>query len=46
MNGTSLVNSYNAATAAGLPFPKIPQVNTMINLNHTSRPVFYGYETL
>lgn len=42
MNGTNFYNSYTSAKAAGLPFPKIPPVYTMINLNHTSRPVFYG----
>ncbi|KAG8845363.1 hypothetical protein FRB96_002521 [Tulasnella sp. 330] len=42
MNGTNLYNSYTSAKAAGLPFPTIPPVVTMLNLNHTSRPVFYG----
>lgn len=42
MNGTSLGITYNAAKAENLPFPKIPSVKTMINLNHTAKPVFYG----
>ena len=42
MNGTSLVITYQTAMSAGLPFPQIPDVNTMINLNHTSKPIFYG----
>ncbi|KAL7422107.1 hypothetical protein Q5752_002750 [Cryptotrichosporon argae] len=42
MNGTSFVNTAKLATLAGLPFPRVPDVNTMLNLNHTSRPVLYG----
>ena len=26
----------------GLPFPKIPSTNTILNLNHTLFPTFYG----
>ncbi|KAG8845364.1 hypothetical protein FRB96_002522 [Tulasnella sp. 330] len=42
MNGTNFHNTYISAKATGLPFPTIPPVVTMLNLNHTSRPVFYG----
>ncbi|KAE9397529.1 FabD/lysophospholipase-like protein [Gymnopus androsaceus JB14] len=45
-NGTTLHNSADMAKTFGLPFPKLPSVNTMLNLNHTLFPVFYGcYET-
>ena len=42
MNGTNLVNTYTAAKAAGLPFPQIPPVNTLLNLNLTAKPVLFG----
>ncbi|KAE9387640.1 FabD/lysophospholipase-like protein [Gymnopus androsaceus JB14] len=45
-NGTTFHNSADMAKTFGLPFPTIPSVNTMLNLNHTLFPVFYGcYET-
>lgn len=30
------------AKAQNLSFPKVPSVNTMLNLNHTLFPTFYG----
>lgn len=42
MNGTTLLNTYNTATSAGIPFPKIPSVRTMLNKNYTSTPTFFG----
>ena len=45
MNGTSIYNTHLAAAQAGLAFPRIPDVNTILNLDHTSKPVFYGQAT-
>lgn len=42
MNGTNFLNSYLTATSAGIPFPKLPSVNTFLNKNYTSRPTFFG----
>ncbi|KAI0689772.1 FabD/lysophospholipase-like protein [Cytidiella melzeri] len=42
MNGTSFVNTANWAQYNNLSFPKIPTANTMLNLNHTLFPTFYG----
>ncbi|RAK95077.1 lysophospholipase [Aspergillus ibericus CBS 121593] len=41
-NGTNLYNTYTAAKAAGLPFPVIPPVKTMMNLNYTIHPQLFG----
>ena len=42
MNGTTFVNTYLAAKAANLSFPEVPSVNTLINLNYTHQPTFFG----
>lgn len=42
MNGTTLLNTYETATRAGLAFPRIPSVRTMLNKNYTSTPTFFG----
>ncbi|PYH90002.1 lysophospholipase [Aspergillus ellipticus CBS 707.79] len=41
-NGTNLYNTYVAANNTGIPFPIIPPVNTLMNLNYTTHPVFFG----
>ncbi|OJJ42302.1 hypothetical protein ASPZODRAFT_125778 [Penicilliopsis zonata CBS 506.65] len=41
-NGTNLYNTYRAANATGLPFPVIPPVNTLMNMNYTTHPAFFG----
>ncbi|KAI0093717.1 FabD/lysophospholipase-like protein [Irpex rosettiformis] len=41
-NGTNFINTADWAKKQGLPFPKVPTVNTMLNLNHTLFPTFYG----
>ncbi|OJZ83665.1 hypothetical protein ASPFODRAFT_140016 [Aspergillus luchuensis CBS 106.47] len=41
-NGTNLYNTYLAANATGLPFPVIPSSKTMMNLNYTLHPQFFG----
>ncbi|RDH34733.1 lysophospholipase [Aspergillus welwitschiae] len=41
-NGTNLYNTYLAANATGLPFPIIPSSRTMMNLNYTLHPQFFG----
>lgn len=42
MNGTTFRNTYETATSAGIPFPKVPSVRTMLNKNYTSTPTFFG----
>lgn len=34
MNGTSFINTYDWAVGNQLPFPKIPDVNTMLNVSN------------
>ncbi|UNI16366.1 Lysophospholipase [Purpureocillium takamizusanense] len=42
VNGTSLQNTARSASQGGIPFPKIPKVETMITRNFTSQPTFFG----
>lgn len=42
MNGTTFRNTYETATRAGIPFPKVPSSRTMLNKNYTSQPTFFG----
>ncbi|KAG9013268.1 hypothetical protein FRB93_000791 [Tulasnella sp. JGI-2019a] len=42
MNATSFRNTYLSAKLAGVPFPVLPSVNTFLNMNYTSKPVFFG----
>ena len=42
MNGTNLLNTAKAASAAGLAFPAIPEPYTMLNKNYTAKPVIFG----
>lgn len=42
MNGTNFINTGIAAAQAGIRFPKLPSVQTMLNKNYTSRPTFFG----
>ncbi|KAI0698289.1 FabD/lysophospholipase-like protein [Cytidiella melzeri] len=42
MNGTNFVNTADWAKHHNLSFPKVPTTNTMLNLNHTLFPTFYG----
>jgi len=41
-NGTTLGNTAHAAAEGNIPFPSIPDVNTMIALNMTKQPTFFG----
>jgi lysophospholipase len=41
-NGTNIIDTYNAATAAGLKFPKVPNAQTFIDFQYNQLPVFFG----
>ncbi|EIM88993.1 FabD/lysophospholipase-like protein [Stereum hirsutum FP-91666 SS1] len=41
-NGTTFINTAKWAKAQNLSFPTVPSTNTMLNLNHTLFPTFYG----
>ena len=42
MNGTSLIDTAAYAAANNVPFPKVPDQETFINLNLTLFPTFFG----
>jgi len=42
MNGTNFVNTAEWAKGNQLPFPEIPDVNTILNLEFTTFPTFFG----
>ncbi|KAJ7181043.1 FabD/lysophospholipase-like protein [Mycena filopes] len=42
MNGTNLINTAAMAIANNVPFPKLPDVNTILINNYTLAPVFFG----
>ncbi|KAJ0340844.1 hypothetical protein COL922a_002969 [Colletotrichum nupharicola] len=42
VNGTNLVNSAQSAAQGNIPFPKVPDVNTLITMNMTRQPTFFG----
>ncbi|KAF3763282.1 FabD/lysophospholipase-like protein [Cryphonectria parasitica EP155] len=41
-NGTNLINSAQAAEQGGIPFPKVPTVDTLVLRNYTRQPTFFG----
>jgi lysophospholipase len=41
-NGTNLIDTYNAAKAAGLKFPQIPNAATFIDFKYNELPTFFG----
>lgn len=41
-NGTTLGNTARSAVEGNIPFPTIPDVNTMVTLNLTRKPTFFG----
>jgi lysophospholipase len=41
-NGTNMIDTYNAATAARLPFPKMPTAETFIEFQYNQLPTFFG----
>jgi lysophospholipase len=41
-NGTNMIDMYNAATAAGLKFPKVPTAETFIDFQYNELPTFCG----
>ena len=42
LNGTTIYNTYLGAEAESLPFPIIPNADTMINRKYNTRPTFFG----
>ena len=42
VNGTNLYDTSLAAAEAGIPFPTVPPAATLINLNITRLPTFFG----
>jgi lysophospholipase len=41
-NGTNMIDTYNAATSAGLKFPKVPNAQTFIDFQYNELPTFFG----
>ena len=41
-NGTNMIDTYNAATAAGLKFPKMPTAESFIDFQFNELPTFFG----
>ena len=41
-NGTNMIDTYNAATAAGLKFPKMPTAASFIDFRFNELPTFFG----
>jgi len=41
-NGTNMIDTYNAATAAGLKFPKMPTAESFIDFRFNELPTFFG----
>ncbi|VUC23730.1 unnamed protein product [Clonostachys rosea] len=42
VNGTNLINTQKSASEGNIPFPQIPDVNTMVTQNLTRQPTFFG----
>ncbi|KPM39729.1 hypothetical protein AK830_g6805 [Neonectria ditissima] len=42
VNGTNLINTALSASEGNIPFPDIPDVNTMVTQNFTRQPTFFG----
>ncbi|KAH6887029.1 acyl transferase/acyl hydrolase/lysophospholipase [Thelonectria olida] len=42
VNGTNLINTALSASEGNIPFPDIPTVDTMVTLNLTRQPTFFG----
>jgi lysophospholipase len=41
-NGTNLIDTANAAHAAGIPFPEIADANTILERKYNENPTFFG----
>ncbi|KAH7185207.1 acyl transferase/acyl hydrolase/lysophospholipase [Fusarium flagelliforme] len=41
-NGSNLINTARAASQGDIPFPKIPDVNTIVAQNLSFQPTFFG----
>ncbi|GKT79924.1 lysophosphoplipase A [Colletotrichum tofieldiae] len=42
VNGTNLVNTAQSAAQGNIPFPRIPDVATLVTQNLTKQPTFFG----
>ncbi|KAL0944476.1 lysophosphoplipase A [Colletotrichum truncatum] len=42
VNGTNLINSAQSAAQGNIPFPRIPDVATLVTQNMTKQPTFFG----
>ncbi|GKT47313.1 lysophospholipase 1 [Colletotrichum spaethianum] len=42
VNGTNLVNAAQSAAQGNIPFPRIPDVATLVTQNLTKQPTFFG----
>ncbi|TID00038.1 Lysophospholipase 1 [Colletotrichum higginsianum] len=42
VNGTNLVNTAQSAAQGNIPFPRIPDVATLVTRNLTRQPTFFG----
>ncbi|KAM0482163.1 hypothetical protein ACHAP7_004390 [Fusarium lateritium] len=42
VNGTNLINTALSASEGNIPFPKIPDVNTIVAQNLSFQPTFFG----
>ncbi|RGP76935.1 hypothetical protein FLONG3_5019 [Fusarium longipes] len=42
VNGTNLINTARAASEGDIPFPRIPDVNTIVAQNLSFQPTFFG----
>ncbi|KAM5347248.1 hypothetical protein ACJ41O_010253 [Fusarium nematophilum] len=42
VNGTNLINTALSASQGNIPFPEIPDVDTMVTQNLTRQPTFFG----
>ncbi|KAF6835186.1 lysophosphoplipase A [Colletotrichum plurivorum] len=42
VNGTNLINSAQSAAQGNIPFPRIPDVATLVTQNLTRQPTFFG----
>ncbi|KAF9881736.1 hypothetical protein CkaCkLH20_00882 [Colletotrichum karsti] len=42
INGTNLINSAQSAAQGNIPFPRIPDVATLVTQNMTKQPTFFG----
>ncbi|KAJ3528097.1 hypothetical protein NM208_g10373 [Fusarium decemcellulare] len=42
VNGTNLITTARSAAEGNIPFPEIPDINTLVTQNLTKQPTFFG----